>query len=558
MYKLPLCDWLSYSDRDHHPLFPINSSYVTTHWYSESDKTNEENHLKNRKEKFLTNSALIRLQDFKQAQIINWQDKDLDISPGWNDDGSFDFGTSAISKGIEIFPFVHIWRHPVTQSLQLRIRPDFEAYHALESRDKCEDKLFHPLDRTAVIQMEVLEFDFTESSPGIRVHQSYLRDYLAARNMALVISVVCNRFANATDHEIQSVKQVEDYQIEPSTWITTEVRDWNPQAVACGIYRTRSILWRTVVIEPFESPNINGTAWYTPNRLKKDLPLPSGFKVDSAGKIGTLQDANRLDYLDFRPAVLQKFLTNEGYGVRFHMKHWGVAWDPSGNTIDVGMNDEGVLNAFVHDLLKQRPEEQAHWASFSIPKTGHICYEMYQTRMKCDPPKSDSVPVILGTARESLNKSFMEKFGFNLFDSHKPNERQWQNLSVGPVTEDAFELFRLVKVIYKWLIETMNIKSLNKAIDNSDLVDPKWRQIKLIKVLLEKEQVKQDDISEICDSMKLLNKLRIEDAHLLSSSDNKLAELIAGDEKYPTFRDKWLSLVDKTIAAFSKFTNILS
>jgi hypothetical protein len=64
----------------------------------------------------------------------------------------------------------------------------------------------HPLDGNAVLRTSVEKVAFYNPTPHVLVHKDYLRDYLAARRGALLVSAVADRFWNAPERVNFSLK----------------------------------------------------------------------------------------------------------------------------------------------------------------------------------------------------------------------------------------------------------------------------------------------------------------------------------------------------------------
>ncbi|MEQ9481001.1 hypothetical protein [Coleofasciculus sp. F4-SAH-05] len=184
------------------------------------------------------------------------------------------------------------------------------------------------------------------------IHRDYLRDFLSALGMGLLISVTADRFANAATEEELEIEPSENKQIDELTWISTNIH--TPDFTKHSSFRGRSILRRNFIIEPYDRPKFERSPWYFFGEDPiQESELPS-FIVNDEGKRQALQkntylvnsssEIGWLGYLYFRPEVLQKYLQVPGYRVFFHMRNWGVASLPGDRgTIDVGINSQGLV-----------------------------------------------------------------------------------------------------------------------------------------------------------------------------------------------------------------------
>jgi hypothetical protein len=274
--------------------------------------------------------------------------------------------------------------------------------------------------------------------------------------------------------------------------------------------------------------------------------------IDSEGHKSQLTERNCPAYLYFKPEVLLRYLRTPGFGVFFHMRNWGtVSFPNEGQSIDVGINSKGLVNAFAPDIAKRNIAEQAYWASYSSVPRGEVCEEMFQTRMQCKPPHSPGAVDLILKVRDELDKVFQEKFSFGIYDEFNPEYLQKCKISVGPVTNDFTETLEITKILYKWLIESMNVESLRKSLDGKIDYDKDWKQIKLLEELLKINGVDELLAKSLSDCLRGLNELRVADAHISTTKLEKAFSLMKIDPIPDTPRERWALCFDKIIATFN-------
>jgi hypothetical protein len=99
------------------------------------------------------------------------------------------------------------------------------------------------------------------------------------------------------------------------------------------------------------------------------------------------------------------------------MRAWGRAVGPRDEGIDVGINSRDLLTAFAPDIARLPLQDQLHWAHYSSPPDGEICWEMFETRMQQRPPHSPGIVDFVGKARAQLNDSFRARYAVSFYES---------------------------------------------------------------------------------------------------------------------------------------------
>jgi hypothetical protein len=179
-------DWFSFKDRREPVFHPIGTDSVTTRRftyasYQTQDAVDWES------EQWEVHAALIPLEGATDALIRALQTTAYPLSfcPSWIDGESFDFAESGNLEGLRVFPWIYTRKHPVSQQLIIEPRQDFLLYHALDARH--DGAYIHPLDNITVLQAVAEQHGFYAPQSHVTVHLNYLRDYLAARRMGLLI-----------------------------------------------------------------------------------------------------------------------------------------------------------------------------------------------------------------------------------------------------------------------------------------------------------------------------------------------------------------------------------
>ena len=543
--------WFSYEGCRWPPGIPGGGPTVTTN-VSWGERAGEFNAADWRKEDWLVCSALIpqgETEKLDEAGCV-LTPHDLAVSPGWRKRDDFDFGEFCEVKGIGFHPWVITDKNPVTDDLRVQLRQDFSLYHGLEEREP--GRFFHPLDGLLVAQVGKDTHQFLDPTPRVSVHTDFLRDFLAARGMALLVSIVADRFANAESAEQLELDEAENEEIDHWTWRTAIIHP--PGTSMHKYWRGRAILRRHVVVEPYEKPKPERSVWPCFDLNPRDDSLPE-FVLDTEGTKGVLDDRSCPAYLFFRSEVLARHLTMRGYRVWFHMRRWGGASGPRyDHSIDVGINSEGLVNAFAPDLCKLSASEQAHWAAHSVLPSGDVCGEMFQTRMMLDPPRSPGVVDLVEESKKTLGAAFQDRFGAPLFSSSRPENRELACLTVGPIYGEMHEVSKLSKTLYEWVIEPMKTESLRTGVQNPEAG---WRQIKLLKEVSVGLGKTEAEASRMTAALTGLNELRIAAAHVGASVGEDTWKLLGLSAEPSNARNAWDVCVGQVVKALDEIGETL-
>jgi len=517
-----------------------------------------------RKEEWQIRSAITPAHDAAAVAELARSPDYLEFEQGWSYADKFDFGSYRTMGDAVIYPISDLFLHPITKMLHVSPSKDFCRYHALEEREL--GKYFHPVAEILVAQCSIDEHPIFDPTPKVIIHRDFLRDFLSATEMSLIISVVVDRFANSEAKDDLGILQNDEVQPEALTSISTSIQ--SPETTRGSFFRGRSILRRTLILDPYDEPRYSRSPWYISRIVRpiehQELPL---FIVDDegtkkkllpSGDLGAYMSNNigHYGYLWFRAEVLRKYLNTPRYSIYFHMRNWGQASLPGERgDVDVGINSQGLVTAFAPDIADLPAEEQAYWASFSSYPSGEVCEELFQTRMQCNPPLSPSTTELIREARDNLGEAVRSRFGVELFNDNEPSEKERSMLSVGPLLNDFSEVATLAKILYKWVFETMSIPALRTVCRTlGQEAEDKLRQIKLLERGLVLLGLTIEESRGLTAPFVGLNDLRIGDAHIGSIDIDASMSLMGGSSQMRA-REAWGMCVDSVTRNINEIAN---
>ena len=558
-----LDQWLRYEDRRNAHFNPFHGAEVSLVDFHSTREGSFDQPMW-RKEEWLIRSAITPIQDAAAVAKLAQSPDYLDFEQGWSHADKFDFGSHRNLGEAVIYPISDIFLHPITKILAVSPSKDFCRYHALEERER--GKFYHPIEEIIVAQCSVIVHTIVDPTPKVVIHRDFLRDFLSATEMSLIISVVVDRFANSEAEDDLGILQNDEIQEEELTSICTSIQ--SPETTRGSFFRGRSIFRRTLILDPYDEPRYNRSPWYI-SRLERSIEhqeLPF-FIVDDEGTKKKLLPSGDLSaymsnnigqygYLWFRAEVLRKYLNTPRYSIYFHMRNWGQASLPGERgDVDVGINSLGLVTAFAPDIAQLPPEEQAYWASFSSYPSGEVCEELFQTRMQCNPPSSPSTSELIREARDSLGAVVRSRFGVELFDANEPSDKERAMLGVGPLLNDFYEVATLAKILYKWIFETMSIPALRTVRSTlGQEAKDELRQIKLLEKCLVLMGLTIDESRRLTAPFVGLNDLRIGDAHIGSIDIDASMSLMGGSSQMQP-RVAWSICVDSVTRNINEVAN---
>lgn len=538
--------WLRYEEGVPKSLFdPQDETWVPTYFCDH--KAQGELHADgSTREEWLIRSALVAPSSAKAAARTLWT-HDIEFgSPSW-ENGAFDFGESSKARnGITLYPWIHTYRHPTTGRVEMRLREDFIRYHALLPNGDSE--WVHPVDGTPVVRMDLFRHEFYDPVPRVLVYRRYLLDYLAATNRRLLLCIVADRIAISDSESVLGIENIQNEPVGDYTKLTT---NFTPPPLASDyLKRARGSLYRNQVLAPPGPPAIGDSPWPSYGRNTESSSTSPLFIVDDEGTRAPLDQTNPRAYLFFKPEVLERHLTQDDYGVFFHMRTWGRTWHPVGRVgVDTGINPAGLIVAFAKDLQDLRPSDQNYWSGFTVNPHGGRCEEMFQTRMQCAPPHSPNTVELLENARTTLHDAYRARFGPELFSEHELEEKVRMRMSVGPLRDNVAELCSLAKDTFIWLGDDLRKKALSPhtGMTKSQMKD--LGTIRLLEQVLVKIGVPLDDASSLFTPLEALRTLRVADAHK-SRDAVKEARTKLNLSDGVGLRELWFAVVDAITSAF--------
>lgn len=358
--------------------------------------------------------------DAHRAGVETWGYKCADIFRDWN---------TPLGINLVIDQFVEeagllIWH----------LHPDLVVALGLVRE---EDRWFRPKEGWAEVVR--LERDVKGKPVKIEIRAEHLRDYLAARGMALY----CSSY-----HERVMVSSVRP----PLPWAKGHFQEATGDDLREGIIKkaeyphlnnhfwSRGALWRTEwVMAGAMSTRIRGDA---------DPHISSFALANDGTRVPATALGNSIDWLFFAPTVVLPLLRHRGAQLRWFSQETGLL-GATKYGVHFGLNTLGLITVFAKDIGKLAPWEQRIWAAHNVTPEGGVSAELFAAQMEVNPASTIAPEARLDDAQAALNTAFAAKHGQPLLRDHETvpsllrRAHRFQAAEADGVLELAKELTRL-------------------------------------------------------------------------------------------------------------------
>jgi hypothetical protein len=293
---------------------------------------------------------------------------------------------------------------------------------------------------------------------AIEIRAEFLRDYLAARSLALRLSMYrqrmaiiddSSRFPWAKDGLQQSADEHDRFEARvfevatsgelfgggtvavfhawrtdvdddedvpvfgPETDGNTASRSGTFEKKSEMAFRVEGELWRDEWIEPAERSV----------RVRGDKPSEEFFySVGAGGERMPSSGLNSEDvgrYLWFRPSVIDDLLRHRGAALSWHTRQTGnVKCSPDYGT-HFGINRAGIINVYAYDIAKLPQWQQRIWSGHNVSPDGAVSSELLDSQQRADPAHTRAPEAEFKRLLQEVNPTFLKLYGGLLFRAHE-------------------------------------------------------------------------------------------------------------------------------------------
>ncbi|WP_436789640.1 hypothetical protein [Yinghuangia sp. YIM S10712] len=370
-------------------------------------------------------------------------------------DGTHEYYRFGIDNGVE--PFIVVRDFHNLKPSYLDLSEEFRHFHNLyEDRRK---NVFTALDDNGD-DVEVVRMSPTK----VEVRAKYLRDYLATRNIVMLVFFEYDRWSAKTLDELGLSEQNEDTQDATHRYIRFV-------KMLPGMSDDRRTIARLM-----GKKVVHGTENYRPSSVwDREHQQFEEFiiGVDDNGKkvMFTCDEEALSNYFGKNPGS-PNFLTPVFFRKEVMAKYYG---DPSKYRVEDGHvycggywslrldnNHRDYVVVYLGDLGHLSHTEQLYWKSFNTVPDGTPSEVAFRRGILGQWTDADEPALAFKASYRRFRDRWSEKFGWDLFKDLNPDDAHyWSGLHV-PAGENQKEFDDQVMALAKLLIERLNEREIAK------------------------------------------------------------------------------------------------
>jgi hypothetical protein len=292
---------------------------------------------------------------------------------------------------------------------------------------------------------------------SILVRPEYLKDYLAARSMALMIGSYRERRWIVPD--LSSLPYNEDDDEEATDefgrhtfYVRPIVAGGFPYGGGIAVFNaSRTDQWdddEVPILGPETVENTSSsqthftregeklfsltserrlTEWLEPAavspRVRRDeVPSATLFLVDAQG---SQTNADKLDFeevglwLFFRPTVISDILGRRGSSINWHTRFTASVSLSGGIPIHFGTNKADLVVAYAHDIARQPEWQRRIWAAHNVAPEGGLGEELDAAQVRARPASTLAPEGFIAASLEVADNEFRAQWGVSLLRAHQ-------------------------------------------------------------------------------------------------------------------------------------------
>lgn len=331
----------------------------------------------------------------------------------------------------------------------------------------------------------------------ILVRAEFLKDYLCAREMSLLLATFRSR------EHIQS-------EPPPFDWPERQMdNEWGLNRISCqhwdiiegdGLPYGSSVAtfkyWRTDVDPEDDVPllgpesdentdsesggftregtkatRIEGQFWHKeiipPSafsyRLRHDSKqIDIEFFVDADGKRKPSHSLSSEDvgcWLWFSPEIINTLLKLRNSNLEWYTQHTGAVFASPGERVWFGVNDLGLITVYASDVCDKPEWQQRIWAGHNIAPDGKVCAELLAAQVRTDPAGTKAPEAFLSKAVSTFDLAFSSRFGFSPLRTH-PELDEIERKCHRFRSTDRAGFYALAKDLNRFLVERIDVEAL--------------------------------------------------------------------------------------------------
>lgn len=434
----------------------------------------------------------------------DWSINDLGVAT-YNADRvpAFDDGLVSDLDGYDLHFFAHVlWLPSGTAAPTIEFTPSFRWWLGLIPR---LDETMYRINRAGRDEDVVRILRPAPGEYDVQVSARHLRKYLAVRGMSLIVQHSHSR-TTTTRHgdRIDLVLHTKDAAF-----------DYNARAFGAG--HIAQLLGKQSVL-PFITAGEDADDEQRPERYQSFV---TGVDPATGAEVRLSCERDETKYLTpvfFDADVLTRYRENS---TRYKVQRTDVRchgrW-----MIEIDINDEGLVQVWLGDLVDLPESEREHWLTHNVPPSGGITLTRALRDLAgrwVEDERPD--PERLRQARSALNSAFKDHFGEALYKTlGEEDGRDFESLALCTNSTEGQRDNSLL-ILSKGIVESLEVKTLRKISGEANNAP----SIKCLQRIVEKLG---GDTSELIDPLRQLQSLRSTGSAHMKGSNFAAALTTAG------------------------------
>lgn len=398
----------------------------------------------------------------------------------------------------------------------------------------------------------------------LEVRAEYLKDYLAARGLALYVNSYRNRVEvlESAQHiewkdarkevreendrwkgrvdaiheggmpygEKTAVFHVRRTDVDPSEDVPTlglptdgniASSSWTREDGGRRLYRVAGELYRSEWVEPGE---------HSTRVRKDDIPSQVSFIVDATGRreLATALVAEGR-WLWFRPEIVTTLAHRRGGSLSWYTRDTGSVSCSPDYDVHFGVNSIGLITVYAKDIGLLPEWQRRIWAGANITPEGGVSEELLASQVSAEPADTQAPEAYLREGLQLVDARFQSTFGIKLFRDHDQRDEILEKTHRFRAT-DLAGLCALAKDVARLTADSIDVAALQPIAQPPK--DIKWRSLKSLENVLAKK-VPPEDAHSLLSPLVGAYDLRHFDAHLPSSQIEDALRLLQVDRSKP-------------------------
>lgn len=428
------------------------------------------------------------------------------------------------------------------------------------------------------------------ASARLEIKSEFLRDYLAARSMALRLTVYRERVA-----VLQSDKAI-PWCAKP-TVEATEGSHFEARCMAIhegsghpfGSQSAIFHVWRTDVDPAEDVPimgrpneeNVDGRQtvkgargrkvfrvdgchwadeWIEPasasTRVRRDkVDSSCEFVVEASGErwsADKLDDEDVGRWLWFKPTVIPDLLNRRGAKLDWYTRDTGGIQLAPGYRVHFGVNNLDLITVYGADIGKLPEWQRRIWVGFNVAPEGGVSEELLMSQVRARPADTPAPEAFVYEAIMTLDEAFERRFGRRLVRPHEAHTEIIQNLNRFRALQPN-GIYSLAKDLARLTADSFDVDALH------DIAPPgngegKGSLKSLERVLT--QVVSDTKAHRLMGPIVGIYDLRLADAHL-PSSDIEDAFKLAGVDQTASPLQQAVQLLNSFVSVLTTLIHIL-